>query len=63
VVAPFVYKHWLNEYRDVEFIGSNRRVKFIRNENLLPKSTAKGVDLKKYVALYIYLKTLLTKST
>lgn len=46
VVAPFVYKHWLSEYSDIEYMGSRRsRVKFIRNEKILKGKVTKGQDL------------------
>ncbi|KAG2206524.1 hypothetical protein INT47_008541 [Mucor saturninus] len=46
VVAPFVYKHWLHEYRHVEYIGSHSRINFIRNENLLSRTEPRGYELK-----------------
>ncbi|GAA5814487.1 hypothetical protein MFLAVUS_007984 [Mucor flavus] len=46
IVAPFVYKHWLNEYSDIEFIASKRRLNYIRSENILSKATPKGRELK-----------------
>ncbi|KAG1052997.1 hypothetical protein G6F43_004892 [Rhizopus delemar] len=35
VIAPRVFRDWLNEYCQVEFVGNRRRLKFISNENLL----------------------------
>ncbi|KAI8985218.1 beta-lactamase-like protein [Pilobolus umbonatus] len=35
VVAPFVYRTWLKEYRDVEYIGPKHTIKFIPNESTL----------------------------
>ncbi|KAI8085970.1 beta-lactamase-like protein [Gilbertella persicaria] len=46
VVGPFVYKHWLSEYGGVEYLGSKRKLKFIRNENLLSRREARGEELK-----------------
>ncbi|CEP15250.1 hypothetical protein [Parasitella parasitica] len=46
VVAPYVYKHWLSEYNDIEYLGSRKtKLKFIRNESLLKEKVTKGQDL------------------
>ncbi|KAL9541305.1 hypothetical protein PS6_010359 [Mucor atramentarius] len=46
IVGPFVYKHWLSEYNDIEYMGSTRtRVKFVRNESILKDKVTKGHDL------------------
>jgi hypothetical protein len=47
VVAPFVYKNWLNEYGQVECLGINDTIKFIRNENIMPQRETRDFDLKK----------------
>lgn len=45
-MGPFVYKHWLSEYNDIEYMGSTRtRVKFVRNESILKDKVTKGHDL------------------
>ena len=46
IVGPFVYKHWLSEYSDIEYMGSRRtRIKFVRNENILRNKITRGQDL------------------
>jgi hypothetical protein len=54
VVAPFMYKHWLNEYSGIEYLGSRRKLKFVRSENILSHRHPKGDDKKKYSHIQIF---------
>ncbi|OBZ86036.1 Zinc phosphodiesterase ELAC protein 2 [Choanephora cucurbitarum] len=53
IVAPYIYKHWLSEYGGVELIDYKRKLKFVRNEVLLPssKKQIQGTEAKNLVEL------------